>query len=161
MLAPGSVWPTKRWDWAQFREVAKHFTSLGQRVILIGSPAEVSVCEQVARDLPVTNLAGHHSLAETLYIVQQAGLVICNDSMVLHLASAFKIPTVTVFCATSPRFGFGPWQNRALVVEHQGLSCKPCRRHGGLTCPTGTEACMREVPASQVLAAVQQLEGMK
>jgi heptosyltransferase-2 len=46
------------------------------------------------------------------------------------------------------------------VVEHAGLACKPCRRHGSTRCPTGTEACMREVKAERVVgAAADVLEG--
>jgi heptosyltransferase-2 len=82
---------------------------------------------------------------------------VCNDSVALHVGSALKVPTVAVFCATSPRFGFGPWRNRATVVEHSELSCKPCRRHGSPRCPTGTEACMRDVKAERVLAAASGL----
>jgi heptosyltransferase-2 len=65
---------------------------------------------------------------------------------------------VAVFCATCPSFGFGPWQNpRAVVVEKQGLDCKPCSRHGGPRCPTGTRACMDGLPPEAVIAAAEEV----
>ena len=155
-LAPGSVWKTKRWFADGYREVAERLVSKTP-VVVLGGPGEEGPAERVAAGLPVINLAGRTSLAEMLFIIKHARLLVCNDSMALHVASAFKIPTVTIFCATSPEFGFGPWKNIARVVEKQDLLCKPCARHGGRRCPLGTEACMRELPASAVLDAIEEL----
>ena len=94
-------------------------------------------------------------MAEALPLYQDAALVVCNDSLALHLASAFKVPNVAVFCATSPEFGFGPWENCAEVVEKKELACKPCRRHGSMKCPTGTESCMNDLGADKVISAIQ------
>src|SRR5690606_2227043 len=107
--------------------------------------------------LAVTNLAGKTKVGELLTLVQRAGLVVCKDSMALHVASAFKRPPVAVFCATSPSFGFGTPRSPAEVVEVQGLACKPCRRHGSQKCPTGTEACMRDLSSGQVIRAAERV----
>jgi heptosyltransferase-2 len=73
--------------------------------------------------------------------------------MALHMASAFRIPTVAVFCATAPEFGFGPWENpESVVVQDATLPCKPCGRHGSNRCPNGTEACMT-IDANEVINA--------
>ena len=154
VLVPGSAWYTKRWHAAGFREVAEHFQSLGFRVVVSGAANEREVCASVSRGLPVTDVSGSVSLQELLALIKRASLVVCNDSMALHVASAFSVPTVAIFCATSPQFGFGPWRNpRARIVEKQGLWCKPCKRHGGRYCPTGTEICIRDVRASEVIRA--------
>ena len=145
------------WSSAEYRKVAESFLSEGYGVVLVGASSEALVCSEVAAGLMLENLCGRTTVGELLALISGAKLVICNDSLVLHIASAFKIPTVAVFCATSPVFGFGPWKNRAVVVEKQGLRCKPCRRHGGRRCPTGTEACMRDLPAEKVLAAARVL----
>lgn len=159
VLVPGSAWKTKMWHWEGYRDVARYFLSLGKKVLVLGAPNEIDVAEQVSKDIEVDNLAGATSIAESMLIIKNADVVVCNDSMSLHMASAFKIPTVTVFCATSPTFGFGPWRNKAVVVEKEGLSCKPCRRHGSMVCPTGTEACMRELSSKQVIEAIEGLAG--
>lgn len=157
VLVPGSAWPTKMWNWEGYREVAQHFLARSKKVVVVGGPDEVAVARKVSESLPVQNLTGIASIAELLSVIKNAALVVCNDSMALHVASAFKVPTVPIFCATSPRFGFGPWRNRATIIEKEGLSCKPCRRHGGTVCPTGTESCMRDVPAPTVIAAAERL----
>jgi len=162
VLAPGSVWATKRWSAAEYRRVAEYYRDIGTPVVVIGGSEERAVGETVSAHTGALNLAGRTSLGELTTIIGGAKLLVCNDSVALHIGSALKVPTVAVFCATSPRFGFGPWRNRATVVEHTGLRCKPCRRHGSARCPTGTEACMREVRAERVLesaSAILDLRG--
>lgn len=158
LLVPGSAWETKRWSQEGFREVAKWLVGRGLTVVLNGSPEEAAICARVGEGIEVLNLAGKGNLDTALYLARHARLIVCNDSMTLHLASAFKIPTVVVFCATVPAFGFGPWQNpKALVVENQKLPCRPCARHGGRRCPEKTWACSRELPAATVIAALEKL----
>ncbi len=162
VLSPGSAWETKRWRAQGFREVAVALVTRGYRVVVVGAPDDSNACAEVCRDLQleegaVTNMCGQTSLLELIYLIGRSRGMICNDSLALHLASASKVPTVAVFCATSPLFGFGPWKNRAVVVERTDLFCKPCRRHGSRRCPVGTNACMNGVGASEVLKAFDDL----
>ncbi len=157
LMVPGSAWETKRWGATGYHEVAKHLIKKGWKVVLLGSSEEVDVCREVAGNLEVINLAGRSDLDSALYLTKQARLMICNDSMALHMASAFKIPTVTIFCATVPEFGFGPWQNQALIVEKKDLDCRPCARHGSRQCPNQSRACMDELAAEKVIKAVDTL----
>jgi heptosyltransferase-2 len=156
LLAPGSAWATKRWDAAGFRDVARAAIQRGSRVVVIGSKGDCEVCGEVSADLPVINVCGETTMDELIAIVGHCQCLVCNDSLALHLASALERPTVAVFCATSPAFGFGPWGNRAVVIERHDLFCKPCRRHGSDRCPTGTRACMTGVSSRDVLRAVEQ-----
>jgi heptosyltransferase-2 len=161
VLVPGSAWKTKMWHWEGYHEVAKFFLKRGFEVILLGTKSEKQLNAKVAQDLSVINLAGKTNIAEAMYIIKHSKLVVCNDSMTLHLASAFKIPNVAIFCATSPKFGFSPWKNNAIVVERKDLDCKPCQRHGGNKCPTGTEACMKELSSVEIIRAAEKLLDIK
>jgi heptosyltransferase-2 len=157
VLAPGSVWATKRWPWPYYRQLAEYLLSRELAVVLVGSHAERDTTDKVAHGLPLINLAGKTTIGEVMYTIEKASLVVCNDSMALHLASAFKVPNVAIFCATSPEFGFGPWRNRAIIVQKEDLPCKPCARHGGQRCPTGTHACMEGLAPEVVITAAEQL----
>lgn len=157
LLAPGSVWATKQWDISGFFATARYLLDRGIAVVLTGSPGDRETCGQISRDLPVVDLSGKIPLTDTMAMVKNSCLVVCNDSMALHMASAFGTPTVAVFCATSPSIGFGPWKNpNARVVEDNSLACRPCGRHGGMTCPAGTGACMK-IPAETVIQAIEQV----
>ncbi len=143
VLSPGSAWKTKQWHAQGFIEVGRHLKAKGLDVVLMGGPDDVPVCRQIGEALDVLDLSGQIPLSDTIYLVDNSRLLICNDSMALHMGSALKTPTVVIFCATSPSFGFGPWQNKkAIIVEEEALECKPCRRHGGMSCPTSTQSCM-------------------
>ena len=154
VIAPGSAWKTKMWFSEGFHAVAAFLLEQGFRVVLMGAKSDETACKTVAKNLDVINFAGKTNIAEAMYIVKHASLVVCNDSMTLHMASAFKIPSVAVFCATSPKFGYGPWKNRAIVVEKKDLYCKPCRPHGTKKCPEGTDACMRELEPKEDIQAI-------
>lgn len=160
VLFPSSAWFTKQWNGEGFAGVARHFAGKGFRVVILGSKKEQVYNRDVMEGIDVDDRTGLTSLKETMELVRGASLVVCNDSFALHLASAFKRPTVVVFCATSPSFGFGPWENPlAQVVEVEGLPCKPCRRHGGTTCPTGTNLCMTGVSAQRVVEVAEDVMG--
>ncbi len=159
VLAPGSAWKTKQWHINGFIETARYLKDKGIDIVLIGGKADQTICRdiQTALKVSVSDLSGKIPLSDTMYLVKNAAIVICNDSMALHMASALKTPTVAVFCATSPTFGFGPFNNpEASVVEDGPLDCKPCRRHGSMLCPNRTQQCMK-LPADHVINAIRQL----
>ncbi len=159
VLAPGSAWATKQWDVQGFRAVAFHYLSQGVRVVLVGASKDEKACEEVARGMNVENVCGQTSVEELIALIAGAGCVVCNDSLALHISSATKTPVVVIFCATSPRFGFGPWRARSVVLEKKDLFCKPCHRHGSRRCPTGTRLCMTGVSSADVVCAVDSFLG--
>jgi heptosyltransferase-2 len=159
VLSPGSAWETKRWDARGFRAVAENYLKRGVRVVVVGAPKDAAACSIVSEGLDVDNVCGETSLEDLIALIANAQCVVCNDSLALHLCSATKTPVVVVFCATSPRFGFGPWRNKATVLEKKDLFCKPCHRHGGRRCPTATRLCMTGVSAEEVVCAIDRFLG--
>ncbi len=161
VMAPGSAWKTKQWHWQGYLKVAQYYMEQDMNIILIGGSDDAATCRQICEhagnDTNIIDFSGHISILETMYIMKNAKLLICNDSMALHMASAFKTRTVAVFCATSPEFGFGPWLNPdSRVVEDQTLDCKPCRRHGSNKCPNNTNICMH-FSAKKVIKACEEI----
>lgn len=161
VLAPGSVWATKRWTAEGFASVADALQLQGYSVVLLGGPDDVPVGEAVSalmkRRDRVRNLTGVCTIAVSAQVLSRARLVVTNDSSPLHMASALGVPVVAVFCATLPELGFGPWQVPAEAVGVEGLECRPCGRHGGTRCPTRTHACQLKLDASTVLSAAERL----
>ncbi|MCI5065557.1 lipopolysaccharide heptosyltransferase II [bacterium] len=155
VLVPGSAWKTKQWNWRNYLSLATLLCDAGYSVVLAGSREERSLCERIhAAEPRAAVVAGAVDLQGFVALVRRAAGVICNDSFALHVASEAQVPTVGIFCATSPSFGFGPWKNpRAVTVEKQGLWCKPCSRHGQQRCPTASESCMRDLSPPEVFSA--------
>ena len=155
VMAPGSVWATKRWAAEGFAALARRLVHDGARVLLVGGPGDVTVADRVVAlaACGVTSLAGRTDLATSVAVIDRAAVLVANDSAPMHIGCARQVPVVAVFCATTPAQGYGPWGTRTRVVE-MDLGCRPCGRHGGRTCPRGTEDCMRLVEPERVLDAV-------
>lgn len=158
-LAPGSVWPTKRWTPEGFAEVANEYSKRGYQVVLIGGPMDRASADDVLKlsDGSILDLVGKTTLLQSVELVSRCAALVTNDSAPLHFASACDVPVAAVFCATIPEFGFGPWQVRSECIGLDELTCRPCGRHGGKTCPTGTHACQLQVKSKIVIAAVERL----
>lgn len=158
-IAPGSVWETKRWTVQGFAAVAEEMIEMGYRVVLLGGPKDSPEAELVAKlvSSPLLNLCGKTDLEVSIAIISRLKLLVTNDSAPQHIASARGIPVVTVFCATIPELGFGPWKTPSECVGVPGLSCRPCGRHGGRECPTGTHACQLKLRPERVVEAAQRV----
>jgi len=155
----GSVWPTKRWwpkGFADLIELLK--ARIDCQILLFGGKEDRAVVhEVVARcDSSVVNLVGQISLRELAAAIDRCHVFVTNDSGPMHIAVARKVPTVALFCATTPELGFYPYTSNAIVLERR-LDCRPCASHGGRRCPLGTEACIREIEPESVFKAVEKL----
>ncbi|MEZ4754843.1 MAG: hypothetical protein R3A13_11150 [Bdellovibrionota bacterium] len=72
---------------------------------------------------------------------------ICNDSMAIHMASALGSLILVFFARQYLSSWVCPWKIH-LDGRFSNLPCRPCGRHGRSTCPTGTEACMKDLHRS-------------
>ena len=156
-VAPGSVWPTKRWLPEGYARVVAAARARGLVPVLVGSPEERELCRSVAALAPAPVLAGETSIPELVALLARARIVVANDSGAAHVASAVGTPVVSVFGSTIPGMGYAAYGPLTRVVERGGLECRPCGRHGARNCPLGHFRCMTEVAADRVLARVDEL----
>ena len=131
VIHPGAASPARRWPADRWSAVARAERAAGRCVVVTGSPAERALAQQVARDAglkPEAVLAGRTDLLQLAAVVAAAGRVLCGDTGVAHLATAFGVPSVLLFGPTPP-WEWGPPPERAHhVVLHQGARGDP---HGG------------------------------
>lgn len=158
-IAPGSAWATKRWTVNGFTEVLNHFLKRDYDVVIIGGKEDLDIARELQHRAvrPIHNLVGQLDLVQSHAVIETLDLLVTNDSAPLHLASAALTPTVAIFCATIPEFGFGPWQSVSEVVGVENLPCRPCGRHGGKYCPTGTHACQVDLSSAVVVEAAERV----
>jgi heptosyltransferase-2 len=153
----GSVWPTKRWTAEGFARVIALIKERHDcEVLLFGGPEDAAINSDIQQQSGAAafNLAGKLPLRELGAAVSLCQVFITNDSGPMHVAVARDVPTVAIFCATTPALGFYPYSSRAIVVQKR-LSCRPCGSHGGRRCPLGTEDCMRLIQPEDVLKAAE------
>lgn len=153
VLAPGSVWNTKKWGNNKYFELAEIIPN-NYNVIFIGGDAD-------KYDLPdrAINLMEKTTFEQTYYILQMSDLLITNDSAPTHFATITNTPTVTIFGATHPMFGFSPLAEKSIIVQNEKLKCRPCRIHGEEVCPLGTLECMNSIRPKQVFETALEIIG--
>ncbi|MFZ5515788.1 MAG: lipopolysaccharide heptosyltransferase II [Candidatus Zhuqueibacterota bacterium] len=162
-MAPGSVWLTKRWTEDGFADVIHKLVESEDslRVILIGGKQDGEVCRRLTDRFPdhVINTAGQFSLRQSAYLISRCRALICNDSGPMHLGVAVGTRVIAIFGPTVPAFGFAPYGDGHIVVEHPGLYCRPCHIHGPSKCPEKHFRCMKEISGDDVLRAVRAATG--
>jgi len=158
VLAPGSIWATKRWPIENYRELALHLGA-DVPVILVGAPDERDLGQAITKNmdtsLPVLNSMGEVGLLDTAALLKQAAVCVSNDSVNLHIASAMQRPTVGIFGPTHPSQGFAPFGKNAAIAQLEDLPCRSCSAHGNKECPLAHFRCMRQLSVAQVEKAVR------
>ena len=159
-LNPGASYGSaKRWYPAYFAQVALHFKDKF-KIMIFGGAGERDMCEQIEQILrengaECENLAGKTSVRELCEniggIGRSGGVFITNDSGPMHIAAAYKTPTIALFGPT--RFTQTcPWRNENARILHLNLECMPCMKR---VCPLKTHACMKELSPQAVIQTIE------
>jgi len=161
--APGSVWATKRWLPERFAEAINRASErYGMAGVLVGGPGDRGVARDVSRVVSghrTADMTDRMTLRELAAVLAEARFVLGNDSAPGHIAGAVGTPAVSIFGPTVPAMGDYPYGERAVVVEHPDLGCRPCGRHGHSRCPKGHFRCMRELEVDRVLGGISEAVG--
>lgn len=169
LLAPSSVWPTKRWTPYGFAALAGLLAKQSNsQILLVGSAGDSEVAEQVlaySREMNpahiherITNVCGRTTLLGLYSLIRRSKLLVSNDSAPIHFGCAAGIPTVAVFGPTVQSLGYAPFAPGTAVAELDGLQCRPCGTHGAKVCPVGHFRCMRDLTPEMVLEKVREVE---
>ncbi len=154
-LAPGAGRATKQWPADRFAETGRELADRGWHIVLVGGKNDAGVCARVSQAMRTeqapapSDLSGKLSLLETAAVLQLSGILITNDTGVMHMASATGTRTVALFGPTTHHFGFMPFRGRTEVVEVD-TGCRPCSYHGTESCPQKHFRCMLDISARDV-----------
>ena len=159
VLCPGAEYgATKRWP-------ADHFASLAQQlianepdahVILLGSQGDHALGEsirtKVKNDLQTHNWCGKISLDEAIALIGASKVLVSNDSGLMHIGAALKVPQIAIFGSSDPHHT-PPLSDKARVLW-LNLPCSPCHKR---ECPLGHLKCLKDILPTTVLGAIQTL----
>lgn len=136
---------------------------LPMKVVLMGGKEDVNKAEVIEKALPdlVINSCGAYSLNQSAAILKKASVVIAHDTGLMHIASAFSKPVISIWGNTIPAFGMYPYipqdPERAVIIEVKDLSCRPCSKLGYDKCPKKHFKCMNEIDLDLVVSKVKEL----
>jgi ADP-heptose:LPS heptosyltransferase len=164
-LVPAAKHFTKQW-------LPERFVALGEmmakkhraKIFVFGGKTETDYCGDIAQMINANlglsvaeSFAGKFSLLETAAALDFCGVVVSNDTGLMHLAAARKKKVVALFGSTVREFGFFPYGTDHIVVEQSGLPCRPCSHIGLAKCPEGHFKCMKDTTVEQVVEAAEKL----
>lgn len=158
-LCPGAEFgSSKRWPAEHYAALATQKIQSGWQVWLFGSTNDQSVAEEIKQKIPSPllqhcyDLSGKTALAEAIDLLSLADAAVSNDSGLMHVAAALNRPLVAIYGSTSPKFT-PPLGERVAVVSID-VDCGPCFKR---ECPLGHMKCLKDLPVSLVLQALDKL----
>lgn len=160
VVHPASRWMFKSWNAGGFAEVIASLSNQYQIVLTSGPDAqETALVAQILDQLPaelasnLLNLAGRLNLYEFAALLDRAHCFIGVDSVPMHMAAALRTPTVALFGPSNDLI-WGPWQTPHRLIKTD-VPCRPCGLDG---CGNSKISdCLQVIPASRVIAAVNDL----
>jgi heptosyltransferase-2 len=156
-ISPGATYGSaKEWFPERYGElagrIAQDFT---KHILIFGNQSDQCVAAQVRENarFPLIDLTGATSLAQAIALIARCQLFITNDSGLMHVAAALKIPLIAIFGSTDPK-RTGPLSDTCRIV-HKAVPCAPCLK---TKCPEDRK-CMGLITVDEVYEEVRTLWG--
>jgi heptosyltransferase-2 len=159
VFCPGAEYgTTKRWPTEHFAILAQQLIARepDAHVILLGSKSDHTLGEQIisksTNTSQIQNWCGDTSLDEAIALIGMSKVLVSNDSGLMHIGAALKVPQVAIFGSSDPHHT-PPLSERAEVIW-LNLPCSPCHKRA---CPLGHLKCLKDILPATVLGVIHTL----
>ncbi len=154
VLHPGASAKARRYPADRFGRVASQLQQRGWQVLVTGVEREAALLHEVQQYAPnVAILREKTTLAQYAALIERAALVICNDTLPMHLADAVRTPEVVLFSGTDYEEQWRPRSTMARLLR-RSTPCHPCYL---FECPIGLP-CL-DIALEEVVAEAEVLLG--
>ena len=152
LLHPGASAAARRYPPERAGAVARGLLARGYQVVLTGTAREAEMIGRAAAlATGVHMLVDATTLPEYAALIARAAVVVCGNTLPLHLADAVGTPIVALYSGTDLEEQWRPRAARARLLRRP-TPCYPCYR---FDCPIG-QPCLAIEP-DEVVAAVAAL----
>jgi heptosyltransferase-3 len=152
VVHPVSRWMFKCTSEKLMAEIIDEIHARGLLVVLTSSQDKEEMAYNAkVKELtqaPILDLSGKISLKELGSLIKGSELLVCVDSVPMHIASALKSKVIAIFGPTS-EVRWAPWQNPNAKVVFKQMPCRPCYRKGCVDC--GKSDCLLTLDANYIL----------
>jgi ADP-heptose:LPS heptosyltransferase len=121
VVGPGALNAARQWAPASFSSLIRELAGRFDAVLVVGSPADDALCEEVAAGTPAKNLAGKLRLTQLAALLLQAHLYLGNDSGLSHLAAAQGCKAVSIGLRNDY---YHPWRGFAIRGPCHEIACR-------------------------------------
>jgi len=145
---------TKTYPAEYYAEVINNFPESEAAFFLTGRGMDsknIQLIKSLTKAKKVYDLCDKLEIEDLISLIKRCSMAICGDSGPMHIAEAFNIPVVMMAGSSVKEFGFYPQNEKAVVLENNSLSCRPCSHFGRAKCPKGHFKCMREIAPEMVI----------
>lgn len=132
----GSAVPQKRWPAERFAKVADYFAGKGYKTVFFGGAMDTDMVQGAINYMSSKAIigTGKFSLGELAAAMKRCDLIITNDSGPMHVAISQKVPVVTLYGPSNPKF-YGPYTEDSVILEsmetyEEGKSMKKIIKEG-------------------------------
>jgi ADP-heptose:LPS heptosyltransferase len=160
-LCPGAKHFTKRWLKEYFLDLGKRLHSAGYKSVIFGGPDEMQICTELGNEITDSVNLCNTGILQTGADMKICSVIFTNDSGLMHLATAVKVPVIAFFGSTVREFGFFPYKAKSIELEIENLSCRPCTHIGRNYCPKNHFKCMKEIKPELALNSLNNLLMLK
>ncbi|MCB1175498.1 MAG: glycosyltransferase family 9 protein [Leptospiraceae bacterium] len=160
-LAPFSTHTPKMWPLEYMQELMGLIQrELNATIFLFGGGSkEIEQLKAMQKpDDGSILVAGQLDMAGEIALVRRLHLMLAMDSFNMHLAALLGIPLLSIWGATHPWSGFGPYQyddDSIIQIPLSELPCRPCSIFGNKGCFRGDLACMVGIRPMAVLERIK------
>jgi ADP-heptose:LPS heptosyltransferase len=154
VVHPGATAASRRYPPEQFARAADLvIEETGCQAVFTGDANEQELIRGVQEHMsrPSTSLVGRLDLAQLGALIDEADLLISNNTGPAHIAAALGTPVVDLYALTNPQHT--PWQVECRVLYHD----VPCRNCYKSVCPAGHHDCLKRVAPERVATAALEL----
>ncbi len=152
LLHPGASAAARRYPVERFGAVARLLARRGWPVLVTGTEREQALLDDMRSLAPqAAYLTSCTTLSEYAALIERAALVICNDTLPMHLADAVATPVVVLFSGTDLESQWRPRLTPASLLRRD-TPCHPCYL---FACPIG-QPCL-DIPPEEVVEHAERL----
>ena len=142
------------------KQITQVVSKLKIPVVLLGGNNDLDIAKEIINNgecKSVYNFCGKLSVQESSYLIKESKMLLTNDTGMMHIASALKMPIISFWGCTKPSLGFTPYMTDPSSIKIiSKRSAKPCSKHGK-HCKYGKNGCIKEIDPQLIYDSVLSL----
>jgi heptosyltransferase-2 len=158
----------KRWPIEKFIDLSETLNKeYNAKTLIFFGPSEKDLINKISRENSIAKnliIVKDLTIKKVAALIKRCRLFVSNDSGLMHLAAAMRVPIVAIYGATDPNLNH-PWNVEHEIVRKK-LPCSPCYYYTNatnlnnmlFTCRNHQKfECIKSVTVEDVIKAIKRL----